>query len=81
MWKKLFFALVAAVLMPGLGNGQDPKAVLDGVAKSMGDMKSLQYAASGANYAFADTSVRFLKFGRSLRPVNLWAVTPGQRPF
>jgi len=34
----------------------------------------------GANYAFADTSVRFLKFGRSLRPVNLWAVTPGQRP-
>ncbi|HMC63607.1 MAG TPA: MBL fold metallo-hydrolase [Gemmataceae bacterium] len=56
MWKKLFFALVAAVLMPGLGNGQDPKAVLDGVAKSMGDVKSLQYAASGANYAFGQNA-------------------------
>jgi prepilin-type N-terminal cleavage/methylation domain-containing protein/prepilin-type processing-associated H-X9-DG protein len=33
----------------------------------------------GANYAFADTSVRFLKFGRSLSPVNLWAVTPEKR--
>jgi len=33
----------------------------------------------GADYAFADTSVRFLKFGQSLRPVNLWAVTPENR--
>jgi prepilin-type N-terminal cleavage/methylation domain-containing protein/prepilin-type processing-associated H-X9-DG protein len=34
----------------------------------------------GANYAFADTSVRFLKFGRSLKPINLWAVTAENRP-
>ncbi|MCS1408434.1 MAG: Type II secretion system protein G [Verrucomicrobia subdivision 3 bacterium] len=29
----------------------------------------------GSNYAFADGSVRFLKYGSSVRPVNLWAVT------
>jgi prepilin-type N-terminal cleavage/methylation domain-containing protein len=29
----------------------------------------------GSNHAFADGSTRFLKFGRSLTPVNLWAVT------
>ena len=31
--------------------------------------------AGGSNYAFTDGSVRFLKFGRSLTPINLWAVT------
>jgi glyoxylase-like metal-dependent hydrolase (beta-lactamase superfamily II) len=52
MWKKLILVLAAVVLMPGLGYGQDSKAVLDGVSKSMGDVKSLQYAGSGANFAF-----------------------------
>ena len=33
----------------------------------------------GACFAFADTSVRFLKFGQSLKPVNLWAVLPEHR--
>ncbi|MEW6156870.1 MAG: prepilin-type N-terminal cleavage/methylation domain-containing protein [Verrucomicrobiota bacterium] len=33
----------------------------------------------GANYAFADGSVRFLPFGRSLQPLNMWAVTPELR--
>lgn len=28
----------------------------------------------GANFAFADGSARFLKFGQSTSPVNLWAV-------
>jgi hypothetical protein len=50
MWKKLILVLVAVVLMPGLGYGQDTKAVLDGVAKSMGDVKSLQYSGSGAYF-------------------------------
>jgi prepilin-type processing-associated H-X9-DG protein len=36
-------------------------------------------AAGGANYGFADGSVRFLKFGRSLQPVNLWGLTPAVR--
>ena len=34
---------------------------------------------NGSDYAFADSSVRFLKFGRSLSPVNLWAVTAATR--
>ncbi len=29
----------------------------------------------GSNFAFIDGSVRFLKFGRSVTPQNLWAVT------
>ena len=33
----------------------------------------------GSDYAFADSSVRFLKFGKSLQPVNLWAVMPENR--
>jgi len=31
--------------------------------------------SGGSNYAFADGSARFLKYGRSLAPKNLWAVT------
>jgi prepilin-type N-terminal cleavage/methylation domain-containing protein/prepilin-type processing-associated H-X9-DG protein len=32
-----------------------------------------------ANYAFVDGSVRYLRFGQSLRPVNLWGVTAAAR--
>jgi len=35
--------------------------------------------ARGANYAFADGGARFLAFGKCIRPVNLWAVTPAAR--
>ena len=53
MWKKLIFvSVVLCVLMPRLGHGQEAKAVLEGVAKAMGDVKSLQYSGSGANFAF-----------------------------
>jgi len=31
--------------------------------------------SGGSNYAFADGSVRFLKFGAAFSPKNLWAVT------
>lgn len=31
--------------------------------------------SGGSNYAFADGSTRFLKYGRSVSPLNLWAVT------
>jgi prepilin-type N-terminal cleavage/methylation domain-containing protein/prepilin-type processing-associated H-X9-DG protein len=33
----------------------------------------------GSNYAFGDGSIRFLKYGTSLSPENLWAVTPQWR--
>jgi hypothetical protein len=36
------------VLIPRLGNGQEAKAVLAGVAKAMGDVKMLQYTGSGS---------------------------------
>ena len=53
MWQKLIFVLVMlCVLMPQLGHGQDAKAVLDSATKAMGDVKSLQYAGSGANFSF-----------------------------
>jgi len=35
--------------------------------------------AGGADYAFADGSARFLRFGKCLNPVNLWGVTPDAR--
>jgi prepilin-type N-terminal cleavage/methylation domain-containing protein/prepilin-type processing-associated H-X9-DG protein len=33
----------------------------------------------GSNYVFADGSVRFLRFGRSLTPVNLWFIVDAAR--
>jgi len=33
----------------------------------------------GSNFAFADGSARFLRFGASLMPINLWAVIPEVR--
>jgi hypothetical protein len=33
----------------------------------------------GSNFTFADQSVRFLKYGQSVNPVNLWAVTESWR--
>jgi glyoxylase-like metal-dependent hydrolase (beta-lactamase superfamily II) len=53
---------VALVFVPQLGNAQDAKAVLDGAAKAMGDVKSLQYTASGANFAF----------GQNVSPTAPW---------
>jgi prepilin-type N-terminal cleavage/methylation domain-containing protein/prepilin-type processing-associated H-X9-DG protein len=33
----------------------------------------------GSNYAFVDGSTRFVRFGQTLGPVNLWAVLPDKR--
>jgi prepilin-type N-terminal cleavage/methylation domain-containing protein len=35
--------------------------------------------SGGANFACADGGVRFLKFGRSVNPVNWWCVSPADR--
>lgn len=36
--------------------------------------------SGGSNYAFADGSVRFMKYGMTMNPENLWAVTEQWRP-
>jgi len=36
-------------------------------------------AGGGSNYAFADGSVRYYKYGKALSPQNLWAVTDAFR--
>ena len=50
------------------------------------DFEELEHArhtgpknAGGSNYAFADGSARYLKYGRSVAPINLWAVTDSWR--
>jgi glyoxylase-like metal-dependent hydrolase (beta-lactamase superfamily II) len=50
MRKKWLFVVLALALMPRLGHGDEPKAVLDGVAKAMGDVKSIQYTGNGAYF-------------------------------
>jgi prepilin-type N-terminal cleavage/methylation domain-containing protein/prepilin-type processing-associated H-X9-DG protein len=36
-------------------------------------------SAGGSNYCFADGSARFLRFGKSFDPINLWFVKPEYR--
>lgn len=36
-------------------------------------------ANGGSNFAFADGSTRYLRYRKSLSPINLWAVTPQWR--
>lgn len=57
------------------GNGND----VDEVEQSRHAGKGIRSRAGGSNYAFTDGSVRFLKFGRALTPINLWAVTDSAR--
>ena len=52
------------------GNGNDIDEVEQSRHKSAGQSRS-----GSSNYAFVDGSVRLLPFGRSVSPLNLWAVT------
>ena len=54
--------LSAFALMPSLAHSQDSKTVLDGVLKALGDVKSLQYTGSGANFSF----------GQNVTPMAPW---------
>jgi prepilin-type N-terminal cleavage/methylation domain-containing protein/prepilin-type processing-associated H-X9-DG protein len=40
---------------------------------------SRRFGSGGSNFAFADGSARYLPYGGSLTPINLWAVTPEYR--
>ena len=35
--------------------------------------------SGGSIFAFGDGSANFLRYGKSLAPINLWAVTPAWR--
>ena len=35
--------------------------------------------AGGSNYAWVDGSVRYVKYGRTVTPLNMWAVTDSNR--
>jgi prepilin-type N-terminal cleavage/methylation domain-containing protein/prepilin-type processing-associated H-X9-DG protein len=39
----------------------------------------LKGKSGGSNYAFADGSARFLRYGKSFSPINLWAIRPQDR--
>jgi prepilin-type processing-associated H-X9-DG protein len=52
---------------------------LDQSRHSTGKKNADGNGGGGANYTFADGSVRYLKFGRSCAPVNMWAITPEGR--
>jgi prepilin-type N-terminal cleavage/methylation domain-containing protein/prepilin-type processing-associated H-X9-DG protein len=53
----------------GQGNGNDKDEVNQNAHKSGGAN------SGGSNFAFVDGSVRLLRYGGSVQPVNLWAVT------
>jgi len=38
-----------------------------------------QEGAGGSNFTFADGSARYLKFGHSVWPLNMWAVSDADR--
>jgi prepilin-type N-terminal cleavage/methylation domain-containing protein/prepilin-type processing-associated H-X9-DG protein len=52
---------------------------LDQSKHSSGSKSSNGNGGGGSNYAFADGSTRFLKFGLAFNPVDLWGVTDAQR--
>jgi prepilin-type N-terminal cleavage/methylation domain-containing protein/prepilin-type processing-associated H-X9-DG protein len=53
----------------GQGSGNDKEEV----AQNMHRAK--EGKSGGSNFAFVDGSSRFLKYGASVQPINLWAVT------
>jgi hypothetical protein len=53
MWKTLMLIIAVVAFMSKVGECQDAKTVLEGMAKSMGatDLKSIQYSGSGSIFA------------------------------
>jgi hypothetical protein len=54
--------------------GDDIEEIEHGRHGKVGSSKGL-----GSNYTFADGGVRFLRFGKSLAPINYWATTAAWR--
>jgi prepilin-type N-terminal cleavage/methylation domain-containing protein/prepilin-type processing-associated H-X9-DG protein len=57
-------------LLEGLGNDLDQVERGCHSTQRPGTVSS----SGGSNYAFADGSARYLKFGRDVRPENIWAI-------
>ena len=55
------------------GQGNDVTEVAQDRHRTSGG--GINGRSGGANYVFADGSVRFIFYGRAVTPVNLWAVT------
>jgi prepilin-type N-terminal cleavage/methylation domain-containing protein len=66
---------------------ESPHYYMDFLEPPIGnDVDELEHArhnggtrAGGSDYAFSDGSARYLRYGRSLAPINLWAVTDAWR--
>jgi prepilin-type N-terminal cleavage/methylation domain-containing protein/prepilin-type processing-associated H-X9-DG protein len=61
-------------MLEGIG-GNDADRVEHGRHSAV----SAKSRGAGSNFAFADGSARFLKFGTAVSPVNLWALTDADR--
>jgi prepilin-type processing-associated H-X9-DG protein len=59
------------------GNGNDADQVERGCHASQ--VAGTYSKTGGSNYAFADGSARFLRYGREVWPENLWAVSDADR--
>ncbi len=57
------------------GNGNDVQEI----NQARHSTSSAKARSGGSNYAFSDGSARFLRFGQSLVPFNLWAVMDSYR--
>jgi len=58
--------------------------MLEGVGNDFTEVEQSRHSATtknsgGSNFAFADGSVRYLRFGQMLTPQNLWAVEDSYR--
>jgi prepilin-type N-terminal cleavage/methylation domain-containing protein/prepilin-type processing-associated H-X9-DG protein len=58
--------------------------MLEGVGNDFTEVEQSRHSATtknsgGSNFAFADSSVRYLRFGQMLTPENLWAVESSYR--
>ncbi|MEY4917218.1 MAG: hypothetical protein RL616_1131 [Verrucomicrobiota bacterium] len=58
------------------GNGDD---FAGAVAQDRHSGRGLGSGSGGANYAFADGSTRYYKYGAAFDPLNLWAVSDADR--
>jgi prepilin-type processing-associated H-X9-DG protein len=65
---------VGDFFMDMLENGGDP-----GNGMEHGCHSSVSLKGRGSNFAFADGSARFFKYGTAVWPLNLWAVSDEDR--